>query len=80
MLLNQPKPAPANRVWVSDSTYRPLEDGTWAYLCAFQDVVLGWHVAATMPEELVTTALQRIFLAQPPTPELIVRADWGRTR
>ena len=53
-LLDQPKPTPANWVWVSDSMYRPLADGTWAYLCAFQDVaskqVLGWYVAATMPE------------------------------
>ena len=38
---------------------------------------MGWHVAATMPEELVTTALQRAFLAQSPTPELIVHADRG---
>ena len=30
-----------------------------------------------MPEELVTTALQRAFLAQPPTPELIVHSDRG---
>jgi len=80
-LLDQPKPTQANRVWVSDITYLPLANGTWAYLCAFQDVaskqVLGWHVAATMPEELVTTALQRAFLAQPPTPALIVHSDRG---
>jgi len=66
---------------VSDITYLPLADGTWAYLCAFQDVaskqVLGWHVAASMPEELVTTALQRAFLAQPPTLELLVHSDRG---
>ncbi|OGX87425.1 hypothetical protein BEN47_10885 [Hymenobacter lapidarius] len=66
-LLDQPKPTQANRVWVSDITYLPLADGTWAYLCAFQDVaskhVVGWHAAATMPEELVTTALQRGFLS-----------------
>ena len=30
-----------------------------------------------MPEELVATALQRAFIAQPPTPELIVHADRG---
>ncbi len=30
-----------------------------------------------MPEELVTTALQRAFLAQPPTPALIVHSDRG---
>ena len=73
------KPTQTNRVWVSDSTYLPLADGTWAYLCAFQDgaskQVPGWHVAATMPEELVATALQRAFLAQPPAPELLVYSD-----
>ena len=80
-LLDQPKPAQANRVWVSDITYLPLSNGDWAYLCAFQDMaskhVVGWHVLATMPEELVTTALQRAFLAQPPTPQLVVHSDRG---
>ena len=37
-LLDQPKPTQANRFWVSKSTYLPLADGTWAYLCAFQNV------------------------------------------
>lgn len=52
-----------------------------AYLCAFQDVaskqVVGWQVGTTMPEELVTRALQRAFGAQPPTPGLLVHSDWG---
>jgi len=47
-LLDQPKPMQANQVWVSDSTYLPLANGNWAYLCAFQDVaskqVVGWQV------------------------------------
>ena len=30
-----------------------------------------------MPEELVTTALQRAFFAQPPTPSLVVHSDRG---
>ena len=80
-LLDQPKPAQANRVWVSDITYLPLANGAWAYLCAYQDMaskhVVGWHVMATMPEELITTALQRAFWAQPPTPGLLVHSDRG---
>ncbi len=64
-LLNQPKPTQANQVWVSDITYLPLANGNWGYLCAYQDMVskqvVGWHVMATMPEELITTALQRAF-------------------
>ncbi|WP_188562991.1 hypothetical protein [Hymenobacter frigidus] len=42
--------------------------------------VVGWHVATTMPEELVTTALQQAFFAQSPTPSLVVHSDRGRTR
>ena len=80
-LFDQPKPTQANRVWVSDITYLSLADGRWAYLCAFQDGaskhVLGWHVAATMPEDLVTTALQRAFFAQPPASGLLVHSDRG---
>ena len=37
-LLNQPPPTQANRDWVSDITYLPLANGSWAYLSAFQDV------------------------------------------
>jgi len=80
-LLDQPKPSQANRVWVSDITYLPLANGDWAYLCAFQDMtskhVAGWQVGATMPEELVTRALQRAFWSQPPTPGLLVHSDRG---
>jgi len=88
-LLDQPKPTQANRIWVSDITYLPLANGDWvvpgrAYLCAFQDVaskqVVGWQVGRTMSEELVTRALQRAFWAQPPTPDLLVHSDRGRTR
>jgi putative transposase len=39
--------------------------------------VVGWHVGASMTEELVTTALQRAFFAQPPTPSLVVHSDRG---
>ena len=80
-LLNQPKPTQASRVWVSDITYLPLANGDWAYLCAFQDMaskqVVGWQVGATMPEELVTRALQRAFWSQPFTPGLLVHSDRG---
>ena len=80
-LLDQPKPTQANRVWVSDITYLPLANGDWAYLCAFQDMaskqVVGWQVGATMPEELVTNALQRAFWSQPSAPGLLVHSDRG---
>lgn len=81
LLLDQPKPTQANRVWVSDITYLPLASGQWVYCCAFQDVctkqVVGWQVRADMPEALVTTALQRALLAQRPAAGLIVHSDRG---
>ena len=39
--------------------------------------VVGWQVGATMPEELVTHALQRAFWPQPPTSGLVVHSDRG---
>ncbi|GAB3637916.1 hypothetical protein GCM10027422_35060 [Hymenobacter arcticus] len=81
LLLDQPRPTQANRVWVSDITYLPLANGNWVYCCAFQDVctkqVVGWQVRADMPEALVTSALQRALLAQRPRPGLIVHSDRG---
>ena len=81
LLLDQPRPTQPNRVWVSDITYLPLADGTWAYLCAFQDAgtrhIVGWQVRADMSEALVTSALQRALRAQQPAPGLIVHSDRG---
>ena len=89
LLLDQPRPTQANRVWVSDITYLPLANGNWAvpgraYLCAFQDMctkhVVGWQVRADMPEALVISALHRALLAQRPAPGLIVHSNRSRTR
>ena len=81
LLLDQPRPAQANRVWVSDITYLPLANGNWVYCCAFQDrctkQVVGWQVRADMPEALVISTLQRAILAQRPAPGLIVHSDRG---
>ena len=64
---------------MSGIIYLLLANGTWAYLCAFQHVagkhVVGWHVAVTMPETFVTTALQRAFLAQ--LPHARIAQAWG---
>lgn len=80
-LLDQPKPTQANRVCVSNITYLPLANGDWTYLCAFQDMaskqVVGWQVRASMPEELITSVLQRAFWSQSPTPGLLVHSDRG---
>ena len=79
MLLDQPKPTQANRVWVSEITCLLLASGAWAYLCVFQDGctkhVVDWQVRADMPEAHITSALQRALLAQRPAPGLIVHSD-----
>ena len=36
-LLDRPRPTQAKRIWMSDITHLPLADGSWAYLCAFQN-------------------------------------------
>ena len=50
-------------------------------LTKFQDMaskqVVGWHVRATMPEELIVNVLQRNFWAEPFTPALLVHSDRG---
>ena len=38
LLLDQPRPIQANRVWVGDIMYLHLANGHWAYLFAFQNV------------------------------------------
>ena len=67
LLLDQPRPVQANRLWVSNTTYLPLASGQWVYYCTFQNActkqVVGWQVRADRPEALVTTALQRALLA-----------------
>ena len=69
---------------MSDITYLPLANGSWACLCAFQDQctnqVVSWHMGSTMPETFVTTVLQRDPLAQAPAPGLVVYSNRGRTR
>lgn len=39
--------------------------------------MVGWYVGNTLSEALITRALQRAFLGQPPTPELLVYSDHG---
>jgi putative transposase len=39
--------------------------------------VVGWHVMATIPEELLTRAMQRAFWAQSPMPGLLTHSDRG---
>ena len=80
-LLGQPAPTAPDQVWVGDITYLPLVGGRWCYLATWRDAcsrrVVGWHLAAQMPTELVLTALEQALTLRQPPPGLIVHADRG---
>ncbi len=80
-LLGQPAPTAPNQVWVGDMTYLPLVGGRWCYLATWRDAgsrrVVGWHLAAQMPTELVLLALEQAITLRQPAPGLIIHADRG---
>lgn len=80
-LLGQPVPTAPDQVWVGDSTYLPLVGGHWCYLATRRDTcsrrVVGWHLAAQMPTELVLLALEQALPLRQPAPGLIIHADRG---
>ncbi|MCC3153803.1 integrase core domain-containing protein [Hymenobacter sp. BT770] len=57
----------------------PLVDGRWCYLATWRDAysrrVVGWHLAAQMPTELVLLALEQALTLRQPAPGLIIHAD-----
>ena len=80
-LPGQPAPTAPNQVWVGDITYLPLLGGRWCYLATWRDAcsrrVVGWHLAAQMPTELVLHALEQTLTLRQPAPGLIIHADRG---
>ena len=80
-LLAQPAPTALDQVWVGDITYLPLMGGRWCYLATWRDAcsrrVVGWHLAAQMPTELVLHALEQALALRQPAPGLIIHADRG---
>ncbi len=80
-LLGRPTPTAPNQVWVGDITSLPLVGGRWCYLATWRDAcsrrVVGWHLAAQMPTELVLLALEQALTLRQPAPGLIIHADRG---
>jgi putative transposase len=80
-LLGRPAPTAPNQVWVGDITYLPLVGGRWCYLATWRDAcsrrVVGWHLAAQMPTELVLHALEQALTLRQPAPGLLIHADRG---
>ena len=56
-------------------------DGRWCYLATWRDAcsrwVVGGHLAAQMPTELVLHALEQALTLRQPAPGLMVHADRG---
>lgn len=81
-LPGHPAPTMPNLVWVGDITYPPLVGGRWCYLATGRDAhsrrVVGWHLDAHMPTELVLTAWQQALTLRQPPAGLLVHADRGR--
>lgn len=69
-----------NRVWGSDLTYLPTQDG-WLYLAVVVDLfsrkIVGWAMASTMETSLVVTALTMAIGRRQPPPGLLHHSDRG---
>jgi transposase InsO family protein len=80
-LLNQQfKAAAPNRIWVTDITYIPTEEG-WLYLAGHKDVftgeIVGYAMGPRMTKNLVSQSLFRAVAAKGPVAGLIHHSDRG---
>lgn len=80
-LLNQQFTAAApNRVWVSDITYVPTEEG-WLYLAGHKDLfhgeVVGYAMGPRITKNLIMQSLFKAVSAKRPGPGLIHHSDRG---
>ena len=69
-----------NRVWVSDITYVPTEEG-WLYLAGHKDIctgeIVGYALAERMTKHLVSRSLYRAVVSKGPGKGLIHHSDRG---
>jgi len=69
-----------NRVWVSDITYVPTQEG-WLYLATVLDLAsrrcVGWAMRETLEPELAVSALEMAITTRRPAPGLIHHSDRG---
>ena len=80
-LLNQEfKAETPNKVWVSDITYIPTEEG-WLYLAGHKDIfngeIVGYAMGERITKSLVSESLFRAVAAKRPTKGLIHHSDRG---
>ena len=69
-----------NRVWVSDITYIPTQEG-WLYLAGIKDLcsreIVGFSLSPRMDTSLVTNALHNAFHSHRPLPGLMLHSGRG---
>ena len=69
-----------NKVWVTDITYIPTDDG-WLYLAGHKDIfngeIVGYAMDSRMTKDLVNKSLLRAVAAKCPTTGLIHHSDRG---
>jgi transposase InsO family protein len=70
----------ANRVWVSDITYIPTDEG-WLYLASTMDLfsrrIVGWSMASTLHATIVIDAVRMAIEQRQPSAGLIHHSDRG---
>jgi putative transposase len=80
MLKQQFEADAPNRIWVSDITYIPTEEG-WLYLAGHKDLftgeVVGYAMGPKMTRKLIAQSLIRAVSAKRPQPGLIHHSDRG---
>jgi putative transposase len=69
-----------NRIWVSDFTYIPTDEG-WLYLCSVLDIcsrrIVGWALSKSIDRHLAIAALKCAVDNRKPKPEFIFHTDRG---
>ena len=80
LLDRQFQPDGPDRVWATDITYIPTEQG-WLYLAVVLDLfsrkVVGWSMQPYLDRRLVLDALEMALAARRPSPTLLHHSDRG---
>jgi putative transposase len=80
LLGQQFKVAGPNKVWVSDITYVPTDEG-WLYLAGHKDLftggIVGYAMGERLTKNLVSQSLLRAMVAKRPSSGLIHHSDRG---
>lgn len=80
LLMQQFKASEPNRIWVSDITYVPTDEG-WLYVAGHKDLftneIVGYAMGERISKSLVSESLLRALAAKRPSGGLIHHSDRG---